>query len=230
MSITEEFYVDRELASRAAATHVARALRRRLAGQGEAALVVSGGSTPRDCFAALAGMDLDWARVSVTLSDERWVGTDDADSNARMVAETLLTGAASRATLLPLYREGMDIESACPQVAADLRALPLPFACTLLGMGSDGHFASLFPDADRLEAGLDLASTHVCLPVRTAASPHARLSLTLAALLASEEVLLLFFGNEKKAVYTEARKGLGKTPLSALVEQQRCPLRVVWAP
>ena len=104
----ERFFDNRADASRAAAEHIAGALRRRLDTQDKASLVVSGGSTPADCFAMLGGMPLDWGNVHVIPSDERWVAPEHGDSNERMIRETLLTGAASDAKLLSVYRPDVD--------------------------------------------------------------------------------------------------------------------------
>ena len=104
------------------------------------------------------------------------------------------------------------------------------FACAMIGMGTDGHFASLFPDADCLEAGLDLDNARFYMPVRTAASPHPRVSMTLSSLLASDEILLFFFGVEKLAVYENAHTVDKTYPITALLEQSKTPVSLYWAP
>jgi 6-phosphogluconolactonase len=226
----ERFFDNRADASRAAAEHIAEALGRRLESQGKASLVVSGGSTPAECFATLGGMPLDWANVHVIPSDERWVAPDHGDSNERMVRETLLSGAASDAKLLSLYRPGVDPVRRCESLNDELRRAPFPFAVSLLGMGEDGHFASLFPDAGNLEEGLQTDSRTLCLPVHTAASEHVRISLTLAALSRSDEILLLMFGDSKRAVYETAKQARNGLPVSWLLRQKRAPVIVYWAP
>jgi 6-phosphogluconolactonase len=110
-----------------------------------------------------------------------------------------------------------------------LPALPMPFACALLGMGADGHFASLFPDATNLAAGLDVDGAAWCIPVVTAASEYARISLTLAAILRSKLIVLLFFGDEKREVYARARAKSPGFPVTSLLAQDRTPVRVFWA-
>jgi 6-phosphogluconolactonase len=226
-----EFLFDtREQASKAAAEHIASVLSRRLDQQKAASLVVSGGTTPVDCFAALSETDLDWRRVGVLPSDDRWVPADHADSNEKLIRETLLVGKASEAELLPFYAAAVTVDEQAALLDRDIRFVPFPFACCLLGMGADGHFASLFPDADNLDEGLDLESTTLCLPVRTAASPHARISLTLAALSRSDEIILLIFGDEKRAVYDRARDGDEQFPVTRLLRQKRAPVHLYWAP
>ena len=226
----ENFFDTREEASRAVAQEIAAALQRRMDGNGAASLVVSGGTTPAMTFAELAQTQLEWSRVHVVLSDERWVPPDHEDSNEKLVRETLLTGEAREADFLSVYDADVDVEARCEQLNDELKRVPFPFACSLLGMGEDGHFASLFPDADKLDEALITDWQQLCIPVHTAASPHTRVSLTLAALSRSDEVLLLIFGDKKREVYEAAKEKLSHLPVAALIRQKRAPVRVYWAP
>ncbi len=223
-------YENRQAASEAAAAHIVAALERRLADGAEAALVVSGGTTPVAAFQSLARQPLSWGSVSILPSDERWVAPEHDDSNEKLVRDTLLIGEAAPATFVPLYAEGTSAEQHVPTLDAKLGALPTPFACSLLGMGTDGHFASLFPDAEGLAAGLDPDNDARCMSVRTAASPHPRMSLTLSALLDSDSIVLLVFGDEKLAVLDRARSDRDAYPVSRLLQQDRTPVEVFWAP
>jgi 6-phosphogluconolactonase len=226
----EHFYYSREQASAAAAQRIANALSHRLANQKTASLVVSGGTTPAQCFAALAHADIDWSRVGVLPSDDRWVPGEHDDSNEKLVRSTLLVNGAARADLLAFYDGEISVEERAATLDKEIRFVPFPFACSLLGMGTDGHFASLFPDAENLDEGLDLESNTLCLPVRTAASPHPRITLTLAALSRSDEIVLLMFGAEKRTVYEKAKAGNARYPVTRLLRQKRAPVHVYWAP
>ena len=226
----ETFFDTREQASAAAAERIQAALSRRLELQQTASLIVSGGTTPSRCFELLAETPLDWERVHVLLSDERWVPPNDDASNERLVRETLLQGQAADATLWPLYAEGTDIAEHCVVLDGTIKTLPIPFACCLLGMGEDGHFASLFPDAANLGQGLDHEGPEMCLPVTTAASPHPRISLTLTALSRSDEIVLLMFGDKKREVYEQAKTSGNTYPVAQLIKQKRAPVSVIWAP
>ena len=228
--MNEHLFDSRDDASVAAAERLGAALARRLALRPAASLVVPGGTSPSRCFESLAGSELDWTRVHVILSDERWVPADDEDSNERLVRATLLTGHAAEALLLPAYRPGMDAAAGAAALDASLRLAPFPFAATLLGMGTDGHFASLFPDAANLDLGLDAESDRLAIAVDTAASPHPRISLTLAALSRSDEIVLLVFGEDKRAVLEQAQQKSSTLPVSRLLFQKRAPVRVYWAP
>ncbi len=198
-------------ASEAVAERIAEVLRSTLAGQDHATLIASGGSTPAACYALLAQQALPWHRVTVLPSDERCVPADHADSNARMLREVLLQGPASAATLLPLDKDAV-------------AKTPRPWSLALLGMGTDGHFASLFPDAENLAQGLRRDGDDLVLPIRTQASPHARVTLTWRALHACGTRLLLAFGADKAAVLEDPQ---GK-PVATLLADPG--LTVFWAP
>jgi len=226
--MTEHLFETRLQASEAAAKRIAELLVTRLESQAEASIVVSGGTTPRQCMSALAKTPLDWQRVQVVLSDERWVAADHEDSNERLVREALLVDAAAAAKLLPVFADDVSPEERCEALQNPLPVLP--FACSLIGMGADGHFASLFPDADQLAQGLDVEGGRLYLPVTTAASPHPRISMTLAGISRSDEIALLFFGEEKLAVYRQALELANGYPVSRLLRQKRAPVRLFWAP
>ena len=223
-------FTDREAASAAATDLIVSAIDRRLAATAEASLVLSGGSSPQRVFELLGQSELDWNRVHVTLSDERWVAPDHEDSNEGMLRRELLKGAASAATFHPLFAAGLTPESQAEALGDSLRQMPFPFACSLLGMGEDGHFASLFPDAENLAAGLDVDSSTLALSVATTASPHPRISLTLSALSRSDSIVLLIFGERKLEVFDEALADPDAFPVGQLLRQKRAPVHVVWAP
>ncbi len=226
--MNERHFEKRQAASSAAAARIAELLEIRLDEQNDASLVVSGGSTPVDCFAELAGTELDWERVQVLLSDERWVAPDQADSNERLVRDHLLKGNAAAAQLTPVYSATSTPEQRCDELQEPLPSLP--FAAALIGMGTDGHFASLFPDAVNLAAGLDVECGRLYIPVMTAASPHPRVSMTLAAISRSDEIVLLMFGQDKLDVFEKAKTSKNGFPVSRLLRQKRAPVNVFWAP
>ncbi len=226
--MTEHLFESRHDASEAAAARMVELLAKRLEHQTRASLVVSGGTTPIECFAALAETELDWDRVDVLLSDERWVPSDHEDSNERTVRETLLTANAAAATLTPVFADDITPDERCDELQDPLPVLP--FSCVLVGMGVDGHFASLFPGADTLDAGLDVESGRLYLPVVTAASSHPRVSMSLAGISRSDEVALLMFGEDKLETFNKAKELANGYPVSRLLRQKRAPVRVFWAP
>ncbi len=227
--MTEEHYFEsRADASAAAADRIAALIRSELDTDGSAAFVVSGGTTPGQCFDLLSKKSMDWTHVEIVLSDERWVPVEHKDSNERLVRETLTRNEAATAGVLSIYQDDQTADERCDSLQSQFPETG--FACAMVGMGSDGHFASLFPDADCLAAGLNIENRRFYLPVRTAASLHPRISMTLGALLRSDEVLLLFFGENKLAVYEQARDGDTQYPIAALLAQQVVPVNIFWAP
>jgi len=198
--------------------------------QAEASLVVSGGTTPGPCFDLLSGESLDWSRVTVLPSDERWVPVTDPDSNERLIRTRLLKDRAETGKVLPFFRAGLEAAQAPLHIERDLAVLKQAFSASLLGMGEDGHFASLFPDFDGLQKALDPYNKSVCTMVQTAGSPHLRISLTLSALLNSVHTVLLIFGQAKRLVFETAQAGGSAYPIEALLTEARSPLTVIWAP
>lgn len=196
----------------------------------KASLVVSGGSTPGPCFDLLSAEPLDWSRVTVLPSDERWVAADDADSNENLIRRRLLQGRAQQGKVLSFFRAGVEAAQAPCLIERDLSGLTQPFSASLLGMGEDGHFASLFPDFDGLQQALDPSGKAACVMVQTAGSPHLRISLTLSALLNSMHTVLLIFGEAKRIVFETAIAGGSSYPIDALLHQTRRPLTAIWAP
>ena len=217
-----------DAASAAAAARIAGHIDAQLLRDGQARFVVSGGTTPGKCFGYLSGYELAWDKVEVALSDERWVPNDHDDSNEKLVRETLLVNAATAANILPVYQEGMSVDERCDSLQEKLPKNG--FASSLVGMGTDGHFASLFPDADSLDAGLSVDNHRFYMPVRTTASPHPRVSMTLHALLQSDEILLLFFGDDKLAVFEAAIAGDKQYPITTLLEKVEPSVTLYWAP
>ncbi len=134
----------------ALADAVAGVLENRLAQAPRASLVVSGGSTPLPFFKALSEKALDWQRIDVLLADERWVAEDDPASNTQLVKAHLLQGKAADANYLSLKQQGATPLEGLAAVNAELADLALPLDVLILGMGNDGHTASLFPDAPEL--------------------------------------------------------------------------------
>lgn len=175
-------------------------LETRLAHQDRVVLAVSGGRSPIPLFRALAGQDLPWQRITVTLVDERCVPSDHPDSNARLVRTHLLTGPATAAAFRPLWLQAATAESLITNATRQWQTPDL----TLLGMGEDGHTASLFPGAATLPAGLDPATAAPLLLVDPPTTPHRRISMTAAEIARSGQVFLSVAGPAKQTVLEQA--------------------------
>lgn len=209
----------------AVARHVARRLREELARTGRAGLVVPGGRSPVPLLRALSTEVLAWERVTVTLTDERWVAPDHPDSNGSMVRRHLLQDRAAAARFVPLWTGDATPEAALPSVCKALAALSRPFAQVLLGMGEDGHVASLFPGSPEGTAEAALAAR----PSRTA---QPRLSLSLRTLLEARELVLMISGPGKRRTLERAlEEGSAEDlPVRAILRQTAVPVSVFWAP
>lgn len=216
-----ETFETAEALARTAASAVADLLEDALHARGRASLVATGGRSPGSVYDALSRVELDWAKVAVTLSDERCLSPDAPEANARLVRERLLTGHAGEARFLPLWPDPDE---------AQLRTL-LPFDAVLLGMGEDGHIASLIPGDPGLAAALDPAGERlvVTVPAGLGSPPLARVSLTLAALTNARAVFLLIAGAAKRALVERALAGEG-LPVRRILVQQRAPVRILWQP
>ena len=226
----EHFFDDRATMASALAEAVAENLRAAQRERSRATLAVPGGTTPRDFLRALRAESLDWSRISVTLTDERWVPADHAESNERMVRAELLSGLAAAASWIALYTGHQDPESAHAECERRLRPL-LPFDVVVLGMGIDGHIASLFPRQAGLAAALDPYGDRLCGPARAPGTGAPRLSLHAPALLTARRTYLLISGADKLAVFRDAFAGANpvELPVAALREVAP-PLRAYWAP
>ncbi|MGI9334198.1 MAG: 6-phosphogluconolactonase [Gammaproteobacteria bacterium] len=199
--------------------------------RGVASLVVSGGSTPKPFFEALRRAPLDWPRVSVTLADERWVAPDLPESNEALVRSTLLQGDAAQARFLGHKNGAASAVEGAPECARRLGAWPRPFDLVVLGMGDDGHTASLFPDAPELPLALS-ATAPLCLATTPASAAQARISLSLAALLQTRRIVVHIVGDRKWRVLQAARETgrVEDMPVRAVLGQGVVPVQVYWAP
>lgn len=226
--ITEKHFDNADRAAVWLAEQVAGRLQSAIDARGAASLVVPGGRSPVAMFQALSRQPLDWSRVGVTLTDERWVETSSPDSNENLIRTHLLTGEAAKARFVPLKTSATLASDALAERGDALEAMPHPFDVVVLGMGEDGHFASLFPDALGLEAALDPKGTALLADIDPPAAPYERLSLTLAALLDSRWIVLPILGETKRCVYAESVNGVSPLvrPIAALLQQNRVPLQV----
>ena len=228
-NLREHRYSDSNTLADALAQSVADDLRSGITARERGTLVVSGGTTPEKFLAKLAQQDLDWPKVTITLADERWVPPTHARSNEHLLRNTLLTARAAAATFVPLYTDAPDPESGLAETAKRIGALPLPFDAVVLGLGNDGHCASLFPDGDRFAQACDAANPARVSPMRSATAGEPRMTLTLSALVATRALYLHIEGADKQAVLAHVRAGEGAyahSPLRALLRAARVPLDV----
>lgn len=200
-----------------------------IAKNGRASLVVSGGRTPKAMFNVLSTSDLDWERVDVTLADERWVDEQDSASNTAMVKRELLINNAAMANFYPLKTQDVDASDAVSELNKQLANMHTPFDVLILGMGEDGHTASLFPCSDQIEAGLDLDNINDYIAVTPTTAPNQRMSLTLQRLLKSENVFLHAVGESKKDVIAEVLKNENELAMPIRAMIKHLDVKLFWA-
>ncbi|MDX2368331.1 MAG: 6-phosphogluconolactonase [Colwellia sp.] len=213
------------------ANNVAELLSNALSNKGKASLAVSGGSTPKGFFTALSNKDIDWKNVTITLADERWVDFESEASNTRLVHENLLKNKASAAKFFHLKREGEFNQTTLTQLDIDAKESLLPLDVLILGMGEDGHTASLFPCSEQISTALSLDNDDALMKVIPQTAPHDRITFTYANLVQSKNIILHICGEGKKIVLDKAlaSDNQQKMPIRAFLQNPDINTQVYWA-
>lgn len=198
--------------------------------------MVSGGSTPAPLYERLSHVQLPWQKVKVALVDERWVDTESSSSNQRFIESTLMKNNAKAASLIGMKNSSGTAEQGLAATTEAYQSIGEHFDLTILGMGNDGHTASLFPHSQGLEQAL---KTDACAKLSAIIANKSevtgdnleRMTLSLAGLLKSRHLVLLITGQAKLDVYRKAQENqdFAAMPMSAVLHQQRVPVHVYWA-
>ena len=235
--VTEHLFDTREALLDALQKECVNALQDAMQARGKASLMVSGGSSPGPLYEHLSQTDLDWSAISVALVDERWVEPGHDKSNESLVVNTLLKNEAAKASLTGMKNAAERPLEGLAECEAAYQKLPQPFDLTLLGMGPDGHTASLFPHAEGLEKALDLSSDALCAAITAKQSEVTgeyteRMTLSLKGLMNSRRLVLLITGDDKLEALRAAQAGneVADMPIRALLQQELVPLAIYWAP
>lgn len=217
-------YPDREMMMLNLANILAGELADFLRRDGRASFCVPGGTTPGPIFDTLSGVDLDWAKISIFLNDERWVPETNPRSNTALIRQRLIKGRAAGANLVPLYADTALPEESLDALSEGLKP-HLPISVLLLGMGADMHTASLFPGADRLSDGL-AHDAPILLPMRADAAGEPRITLSARVLKDAMSCHILITGPEKRAALERAQS---LTEFEAPVKSVLANATVHWA-
>ncbi|MGB1237665.1 MAG: 6-phosphogluconolactonase [Pseudomonadales bacterium] len=205
---------------------VADILQRAVDSRGQATLAVSGGSTPTLFFQQLSEKNLPWESITITLVDERWVASDHCDSNQQLVENHLLQNLAKKATFAPLY-SSVRTASEHAEYLNQHTPVTLPIDVLMLGMGNDGHTASLFPCSTQLQAGLSTQDNYIAVEPTSAA--HWRMSLSAECIEQAEHVFLQLKGQDKMATLRQACKA--DTSLEMPIQRfLTSELTIAWCP
>lgn len=202
---------------------------------GSALLLLSGGNTPAPVYQALAAVDVDWSRVRVGLVDERWTSPDGSGSNARLIRDTLLRGAASKARFTPLVTTLDDADQAAADASKAFADAGLAPSAIVFGMGDDGHTASLFARAGGMDHALVTDDAYVVIDAmgcEDAGAWPTRITLTPAVFARARTRLLLIHGATKRHVFERALAGddVREFPVRSVVQSGESPLHVLWHP
>lgn len=212
----------------AVVAHIADILRDGIRQRGQVTLVVPGGRTPEAMLQKLSRLDLPWAQITVLPGDDRYVAPTHPASNFGLIQRAL---GHTGARLMPLVDSGHldDLDDAATSACQRLASIARPFDLVWLGMGIDGHVASLFPGQPLTSSsGPVMAAVPQPLP---AEAPFARLTLTLDALLDSRALMLVITASDKREVlHTAASEGSeSQYPAGRLLAASRVPVSIFWS-
>ena len=235
--VKQFIFEDRDSLFNALALACERHLDKALADNGAAGFMVSGGSTPAPLYKALSQSDLDWANIQVALVDERWVDKDHDASNEALIERSLLINNAANAPFTGMKTAADTALEGCTETEKLYRKLPQPFTVLIVGMGNDGHTASLFPHAQGLNEALAEDNSQLTTAITAQQSevtgPNTeRLTLTLNGLLHSKRLIILLTGEEKLTVFRTAMGdgAVEDMPIRAILRQNKVPVELYWAP
>jgi 6-phosphogluconolactonase len=230
MALSQSKFRTTEQLNTAFARKIIKLLRDGIEENGRASLVVSGGSTPADLFNVLSKANLEWDKVDISLADERWVDITNDASNEKMLRSKLLINNAVNANFVPLKTQHSDANDAVLTCTDNLKQMRIPFDVLILGMGEDGHTASLFPCSEQIAQGLDLESGNTFIAVQPKNAANQRMSLTLPALLNSNQIFLLLTGDSKKEVINTVLSDDDALVMPIRAVINNADVELLWAP
>jgi len=197
--------------------------------RGRASMAVSGGSTPVPLFKEFSLLNIDWAKVDLTLVDDRWVDAKNSESNELLVRTHLIKNKAAKVNFIPLKNDAKTAKEGQKNSEEMLRKITLPFDVVILGMGSDGHTASLFPCADELPEAMDLNNSNYLISTSPKTAPYQRLSLTARVIIDAKNIFLHLNGSSKLHTLESAMeyKNSSRMPIYTFLENG---LNIYWSP
>lgn len=219
-------FASQQACNQALTEQLASCLKQALATQQQASLLLPGGSTPEGLLQRFNQQDLPWSQLIISPTDERWVAAASQHSNAQMLAAAL-----PQARIID-PRLADTAEAAATAWAASMQQY-LPLAATLLGMGGDGHIASLFPGMPNLMSALQPNVAPAALVGLAPDQPKVRLSLNLPMLCATQWLGILIFGESKRQMIDRVLANDPTTqalPIYHLLWHAQLPVHIYWAP
>ena len=197
--------------------------------RGRVSMAVSGGSTPIPLFKVLSHLGLDWSKVDLTLVDDRWVSSDHKDSNELLVRSNLISNKAVNVNFIPLKNDASTAKEGRASSEEALQSFSLPFDIVILGMGTDGHTASLFPCSEEINSAMDLNNNDFLVATTPTSAPYERLGMTAKAIMDAKSIFLHLNGSSKLHTLEKAMdlKDAYKMPIYAFLENG---LDIYWSP
>ena len=212
------------------ATLICQKLEKSINNNGKASLLVSGGSTPVKLFDLLSNKDIDWEKVTVIPVDDRFLPDGHPDQNGTLIKQHLLVNNTRNANFIPLIVNSTDAHLNLQLVESAIKKITRPFTVVILGMGTDGHTASLFPSCKELHLGLDLQNTASLIITNPTTAPYQRISFTRKALLNTENLYLHCYGEEKKQILDALDVNTEKKyPIKVFIDQNYIKPEIFWS-
>lgn len=199
--LNEEIYADLPTLNHALAKAIATIIKEAIQERGCAYIALSGGKTPLPMLQILSQYSLAWDKVTITLVDERWVDEENTDSNAALLKKSLFQNQAKEATFIPLKNAAPTPHKGQIECEHALSTLSNQLDLIVLGMGEDGHTASLFPKSPELISAMTTLSR--CAAINPQTAPHLRMTLSASYLAQSRHVFLHITGLRKKALLND---------------------------
>ena len=227
-NLRENIFTDKAELELKLAIEISQILKQEIKNKGEATLLVSGGSTPKKLYEILSNKEIDWNKVSIGLIDERFVATETDESNELLIKNTLLKNKAVDAKFIGLvfnlndYKENLNI------AISKNKAIYKSITCSILGMGLDGHTASLFPNSEEIYTDDTIFWDKIIINTKATSEPSKRISYTKSKILSSKHLFLYFNGKEKLDVFNSAKESNNSSlkPISAFIHQNKKTLNV----
>lgn len=187
---------------------------------GSASIVVSGGRSPIALFNALSHAELDWSKVVISLVDDRWVNSTHENSNELLVNTHLLINQANAATFIGLVGEQASAFDGVEDAITKFSAIK-QIDVMILGMGEDGHTASIFPCCEQLDDAMSADNKNRLIATKPTTAPFERISLTLNEILSAKHVYLPLSGEGKVKVFETAKQltDYKQMPIAAVINQ-----------
>ena len=226
--LKENIFIDKYKLELKLANEISQKLEEEIKNIGKANLLVSGGSTPKKLYEILSNKEIDWNNVNIGLVDERFIATDNNQSNELFIKNTLLKNRAADANFIGMVFNINDYEENLKIAISENKAFYKSITCSILGMGLDGHTASLFPNSKKVYTDDSIYGHKMIINTRATSEPSKRISYTKSKILSSKHLFLYFNGKEKLNVFNSAKenKNASTRPISAFIHQNIKTLNV----